>query len=90
MIISDKVCMKPRLQDSIFPSYKNTSNFMGKNLLKAEFHALKCLIRKTEVIIQKAGIDNIVVLLIRKDYILKTKMIPADTSKFKKLQIGDS
>ena len=39
---------------------------MKKNLLKAEFDALKSLIRNKELIIQKANKGNIEVLLNRK------------------------
>ena len=39
---------------------------------------------------QKADKGNTVVLLNRKDYISKMKLILADTSKFKKIQIDDS
>ena len=39
---------------------------MEKNLLKAEFDALKSLIRNKELIIQKANKGNIEVLLNRK------------------------
>ena len=63
---------------------------MENNLRKAEFDVLKSLIRNKEPIIQKADKDNTVVLLNRKDYICKMKLILADTSKFKKIQIDDS
>ena len=55
---------------------------MENNLPKAEFDALKSLIRNKELIILKADKDNTVVLLNRKDYISKMKLILADTSKF--------
>ena len=86
----DLDCIKARLRDSTFSSYKETSKFMEKNLPKAEFDALKSLIRNKELIIQKADKGNTVVLLNRKDYISKMKLILADTSKFKKIQIDDS
>ena len=79
--------IKARLRDS---AYKETSKFMEKNLPKAEFDALKSLIRNKELIIQKADKGNTVVFLNRKDYISKMKLILADTSKFKKIQIDDS
>ena len=63
---------------------------MENNLPKAEFDVLKSLIRNKELIIQKADKDNTVVLLNRKDYICKMKLILADTSKFKKIQIDNS
>ena len=46
--------------------------------------------RNKELIFQKADIGNTVVLLNRKDYISKMKLIFADTLKFKKTQIDGS
>ena len=86
----DLNCIKARLRDSTFPSYKETSKFMENNLPKAEFHALKSLIRNKELILQKADIGNTVVLLNRKDYTSKMKLILAETSKFKKISTDDS
>ena len=63
---------------------------MENNLPKAELDALKSLIRNKEMIIQKADEGNTAILLGRKDYISKMKLILANTSKFKKIQINDS
>ena len=63
---------------------------MENNLPKAELDALKSLIRNKEMIIQKADKGNTAILLGRKDYISKMKLILANTSKFKKIQIDDS
>ena len=60
---------------------------MENNLPKAEFDALKFVVRNKELIIQKAGEGNTVVLHNRKDYISKIKLILANTSKFKNIQI---
>ena len=57
---------------------------MKNNLPKAEFDALKSLIRNKELIIQKANKGNTVVLLNRKDYISKMKLILDDTSNLRK------
>ena len=81
----DTGCIKARLQDSAFSSCKETSKFMENNLSKAEFDAFKFLIRSKELIIQKADKGNTVVLLNRKDYISKVKLILADTSRKSKL-----
>ena len=86
----DLDCTKARLRDSAFSSYKETSKFTENNLPKAEFDDLKSLIRNKELIIQKADKDNTVVLLNRKDYISKMKLILADISKFKKIQTDDN
>ena len=63
---------------------------MENNLPKAEFDALKSLIRNKELIIQIAEKGNTVALLNRKNYIPKMKLIFVDTSKFEKIQIDDS
>ena len=73
-----------------FSSCKETFKFMENNLSKAEFDALKALIRNKELMNQKADKGNTVVLLNKKDYISKMKLILADISKFKKMQIIDS
>ena len=86
----DLDCIKARLRDSTFLSCKETSKFMENNLPKAEFDALKSLIRNKELIMQKADEGNTAVLLNRKDYISKMKLILADTSKFKKIQLDHS
>ena len=57
---------------------------MKNNLPKTEFDALKSLIRNKELIIQKANKGNTVVLLNRKDYISKMKLILDDTSNLRK------
>ena len=64
--------------------------FVENNLRKAEFDTLKSLMRNKELIFQKADMGNTVVLLNRKDYISKMKLIFADTLKFKKTQIDGS
>ena len=63
---------------------------MENNLPKAPFDYLRSLIRNKEMIVQKVDKGNTVVLLNRKDYISKMKLILADTSKFKNIQIGNS
>ena len=87
---SDLDGIKARLRESIFSSYGETSKFMENNLNKAEFDTLKSLIRNKELIIQKTDKGNNVVLLNRKDYISKMKLILADTSEFEKIQVDDS
>ena len=64
--------------------------FVENNLRKAEFDTLKSLMRNKELTIQKTDMGNTVVLLNRKDYISKMKLIFADTLKFKKTQIDGS
>ena len=63
---------------------------MENNLPKAEFDALKSLIRNKELISQRADKDNTVLPLSRKEYISKMELILADNLKLKKIQIDDS
>ena len=58
---------------------------MENNLPKAEFHALKSLIRNKEPISQRADKDNTVVILNKKDYISKMTLILVNTPKCKKI-----
>ena len=71
----------------IFFIVRTTCNYMENNLPITEFNALKSLIRNKELIIQKLYETNTVVLLNRKDYITKKKLILAAASKSKKMQI---
>ena len=54
----DLDCIKARLRDSAFSSHKETSKFMENNLPKADFDALKPLIRNKKLIIQKTDKSN--------------------------------
>ena len=63
---------------------------MENALCKAEFVALQFLIRHKELIIQKAAKGNAALHLNRRDYISKMKLISANTSKSKKIEIDDS
>ena len=83
----DKEFIKSRLRDSAFSSYKDTSKTFEKNLPKAEFDALKILLKNKDIIIQKADKGNTVVILNRKDYVCKMKNILNDSSKFHKVYI---
>ena len=78
----DKEFIKSRLRDSAFSLYKDTSKTFEKNLPKAEFDALKILLKNKDIIEQKAYKCNTVVILNRKDYVCKTKNILNDSSKF--------
>ena len=83
-------CIKARLRGFAFSSYKETCKFMKNNLPKAQFDALKFLIRNKEFIIQKAGKINTVLFLNRKDHPSEMKVNLVETSKFKKIQIDYS
>ena len=94
-INSLKICnfdigwIKATLQDSAFSSCSETRKFVEHNLPKAEFDAFDSLIRNKELIIQKGDKDNPVVLVNRRDYICKMKLILANTLKFTKIQSDD-
>ena len=81
----DREFIKVRLRDSAFSSYKDTSKSFEKNLPKAEFDALKMLLKNKDIIIQKVDKGNTVVILNRKDYVCKMKNILNGSSKFYKV-----
>ena len=55
-----------------------------RRLPKAEFEALKILLKNKDIVVQKADKGNTVVILNRKDYVCKMKNILNDSSKFHK------
>ena len=83
----DKEFIKSRLSDSPFSSYKDTGKTFEKILPKAEFDALKILLKNKDIIVQKVDKGNTVVILNRKDYVCKMKNILNDSSKFHKIYI---
>ena len=83
----DKKFIKSRLRDSAFSSDKDAGKTFEKNLPKAEFDALKILLKNKDIIIQNADKGNRVVILNRKDYVCKMKSILNDSSKFPKVYI---
>ena len=83
----NKKFIKSRLRDSAFSSYKDTSKTFEKNLPKAEFDALKILLKNKDIIIQKANKGDTVVILNRKYYVCEMKNILNDSSKLHKVYI---
>ena len=84
----DKEFIKSRLGDSAFSSYKDTGKTFEKNLPKAEFDALKILLKNKDIIVEKRiKVIHTVVILNRKDYVCKMKNILNDSSKFHKVYI---
>ena len=67
----DKEFIKSRLRDSAFSSYKDTGKTFEKNLPKAEFDALKILLKNKDIIVQKADKGNTVVILTEKIMFVK-------------------
>ena len=74
----DKEFIKSRLRDSAFSSYKDTCKTFEKHLPKAEFDALKILLKNKDII-KKADKGNTIVILNRKDYACKMKNILNDS-----------
>ena len=83
----DKEFIKSRLRDSAFSSYKDTGKTLEKILPKGKFDALKILLKKKDIILQKADKGNTVVILNRKNYVCKMKNILNGKSKFQKVYI---
>ena len=81
----DKEFIKSRLRDSAFLLSKNTGKTLEKNLPKEEFDALKILLKKKDIIVQRADKCNTVVMLNRKDYVCKMRNILNDETKFQKV-----
>ena len=83
----DKEFVKSTLRDSAFSSYNDTGKTFEKNLPKAEFDALKILLKNKDIVVQKADKGNTLVILNRKDYVWKMKNILNDSSKFHKVSM---
>ena len=83
----NKEFIKSRLRDSAFSSYKDTGKTFEKNLPKADFDALKILLKNKHIIVQKSDKGNTVVILNRKDHVCKMKNILNDSSKFHKVYL---
>ena len=84
--ISDinEVCVKSRLQDSAYTSVKQVSKISTK-----EIKALNNLVKNNDIVANKAGKGNSIVILNRNDYISKLNKILDVTSKFKRVNIED-
>ena len=65
----DKECVKSRLQDCAYSSFKQVSKISDKNLPDEEIKPLKNLIENKDLLIQKADKGNTIVILNKNDYI---------------------
>ena len=81
--------IKARLLDIGLTSYQNFSSDRNppENLTPSEFRALKHLSKNKNIVIQKAGKGNTVVILDKCSYISAIEEILNDNSKFSKLDI---
>ena len=85
----NKECVKSRLRDSAYTSFKQVSKISEKNLSNKEVKALNNLVKNKDIVIQKAGKGNNIVILNRSDYVSKLNKMLEDTSKFKRMNIEE-
>ena len=85
----DMSLIKARLLDTAITAYQNFSSDKDppENLTPSEFKALKRLSKNKNIVIQKAGKGNTVVILDKCSYIRAIEEILNDNSKFSKLDI---
>ena len=80
--------LKSKLKDICFSTLKSYSlDKVEKNLLEAESIALQNLIERKNLVIQKAGKGNTVVITDRSKYLEGIKSLLSDSSKFVQLPI---
>ena len=84
----DRECVKSRLQDCAYSSFKQVLKISDKNLPDEEIKAFKNLIEK-DLVMQKADKGNTIVILNKNDYISRHNQILDDTSKFKRLNLEE-
>ena len=84
-----KECVKCRFQDSAYWSFKQVSKIFDKNLSREEVKVLNNLVKNKDLVIQKAGKGNNIVILQRSDYISKLSKSLEGTSKFKRVNIKE-
>ena len=84
-----KECVKSRLRDSTYTSFKQVSKISEKNLSKEEVKALNNLVKNKDIVFQKADKGNNIVILNRSDYVSKLNKILEDTSRFKRVNIEE-
>ena len=85
----NKECVKSRLWNSAYSSFKQVFKIYNKNLSREEVKALHNLVKNKDPVIQKAEKGNNIVILNRTDYISKLSKILEDTSKFKSVNIEE-
>ena len=87
--VSDNILewLKVEIKSEAFSSYDYYNFWDELNISKEEHMALKALSANNDVIIQKSGKGDSVVLLNRNDYIKRLNENLSDSSKFKKLNV---
>ena len=85
----NKECVKSRLRDSAYLSFKQVSKISDKNHSREEVKALNNLVENKDLVIEKADKGNNIAILHRSDYISKLSRILKDTGKFKRVDIEE-
>ena len=85
----NKECLKSRLQHSAYSSFKQVSKISDKNLSRVQVKVLNNLVKKKDLVTQKADKGNKIVILTRSNYISKLSKILEDNSKFKRVNIEE-
>ena len=78
----NKECVKSRLRNSVYSSFKQASRISDKDLSREEVKALNNLAKNKNLVIQKADKGNNIIILNRMT-ISKLSKILEDTFKFK-------
>ena len=84
-----KECVKIRLRDRAYSSFKQVSRISNKSFSREEVKALNNLAKNNDLVIQKTDKGNNMIVLNRSDYISKLCKIVEDTSKFKIVNIEE-
>ena len=78
----DEDCVKSRLRDCAYSSFKHVSKIFDKNLRDEKKKDLQNLNENKDLVIQKADKGNAIVILNKNDYILRFTRILNGASKF--------
>ena len=89
MTPEEKHCFRTQLKDMALSSLKlfNGSCKFENNLSAEEISSLKALMRKKNIIIQKADKGNTIVITVKEKYIEGVKRAISDSNKFVQLDI---
>ena len=85
----NKECVKSRLRDRAYRSFKQVSKISEKKFSTKEVKALSNLVKNKDKVTQKADKGNNIVILNRSDYISKLSKIFEDTSRLKRVNIEE-
>ena len=77
----NKECVKSRLRDSAYSSFKQVSRISDKNLSREDVKPLNNLVKNKGLVIQKAGKGNNIFVLNRSDCISKFRIVNIEEGK---------